>query len=252
MPAPIIGVTVSRFTSAQGIPRQGVAEAYISALIQAGASPVMIPLSLPEGSLAGLTSLLDGVLFTGGGDIQPQRYGSQPHPLVGDVDHDRDRVEMRLFHDTLSAGLPFLGICRGIQLVNVALGGTLYEDILEQRPHAQRHQYAQEYPRDYLAHPVLLDGDSGLASIYSTQTLEVNSLHHQGIDRLAPRLRTAGFAPDGLIEAVELPGYPFGFAVQWHPESLPDRPESHTLFRAFVQAAETRKEQASQPGPGRA
>jgi putative glutamine amidotransferase len=221
-----------------GYPQFAVMEAYISALAQAGACPVVIPLGLDEERLDALLPRLDGMLFTGGGDVHPERYGSQMHPLVDNVDADRDRLEIHLLRGAVQAGLPFLGICRGLQVINVALGGSLYEDLLDQMPHAARHQYSPEYPRDYLAHDVQVDGNSRLASILEGKSFGVNSLHHQGIKELAPGLTATALAPDGVIEAFELPGHPFGIAVQWHPEWLQAHAPMRALFRVFVQASD--------------
>jgi putative glutamine amidotransferase len=233
---PIIGLTASRTTGIQNVKLHSVAEAYVQALIDAGGTPVLIPLGLPGGRLAPLLERLDGVLFTGGGDIHPERYAGQPHPLVDLVDDDRDRVELSLLQEMLPQQKPFLGICRGLQLINVGLGGSLYEDILDQHPSAQRHQYYLDYPRSYQAHPVQIEPGSRLAAILGQTQAQVNSLHHQGIRRLGSELIPSAYAPDGIIEAVELAGHPFGMAVQWHPEWLTHLAEMRQLFAAFVQA----------------
>ena len=235
-----IGITTSRGHSDAGYPIFTLPEAYVDALQQAGAAPVMIPLGLPEEQLSGLLSRVDGVLFSGGGDVHPERYGSAPHPLVDFVDEDRDRVEVLLVNHALQQSLPILGICRGLQLINVALGGTLYEDLGDQLPGSIHHDYSEEHKRDYLAHPVRLEPGSLLAEVLGCSSIQVNSLHHQGIRQLAAGLRTSASAPDGVVEGVELPGYPFGLAVQWHPEWLLAYPPMRRLFNAFVDAARTR------------
>lgn len=238
MTAPLIGLTTYRFNNAYGYPQMGLSEMYSRAVEQAGGLPVLIPLGLPEERLQALLARLDGVLFTGGGDIAPERYGSVAHPLVGDVDPDRDRVELHLFDCVMQAGLPFLGICRGLQLVNTGLGGTLYEDILDQRDESIQHRYYPDWPRDYLAHTVNVEPESRLGSILGVSgDVPVNSLHHQGIRNLANGLKPTAFAPDGLIEAFELPDRPFALAVQWHPEWLQAHPPMQALFRAFIEAA---------------
>ena len=236
MPVPLIGVTTWRGTSKSGSPQFFLSQTYTSSLVEAGACPVMIPLDLPEAVLEALLSRLDGLLFSGGGDVHPSRYNSQMHPLVGDVDEDRDRIEIYLVKRALESGLPFLGICRGLQVINVAMGGTLYEDILDQHPHALKHAYYPDWPRDYLAHGVQVESASRLASILDGADFQVNSLHHQGIRQLAPSLQATAHAPDGLIEACELPGHPFGLAVQWHPECLQAHLPMRRLFQAFVGA----------------
>jgi putative glutamine amidotransferase len=235
--SPLIGITTYRILSRYGYPVIGVTEAYNQALSRAGAHPVLVPLGLPDDSLQGLLARLDGILFSGGGDVHPQRYGAQPHPLVDSVDEDRDRVEITLIQEVMARGIPFLGICRGLQVINVALGGSLYEDLLDQHPNALKHDRFPGEARDFLAHPVTINRDSQLLDILGSAEIEVNSLHHQGIRRLSPKLRATAHAPDGVIEAVEAPAHPFGLAVQWHPEWLQAHLAMRALFEKFVQAA---------------
>ena len=240
MNAPLIGVTATHITSKSGVVYTSIPEAYFQAIIRAGGIPIMIPFELDPSLLNQFSRILDGLLFSGGGDIHPSFYNNQIHPLVDEIDVRRDQLEIELLKQTLAAGKPFLGICRGLQLINVALGGSLYEDILDQRPRALRHQYTPEYPRNYLAHPVRLEANSQIGALIPLPEIQVNSLHHQGIDRLAPDLHASGYAPDGLIEVVELPGYPFGLAVQWHPEWLTDDPDMLRLFSAFIGSCQRR------------
>lgn len=234
---PLIGLTTFRQIDPYGQPQLAIQEAYVRALSAAGAAPLFIPLGLHENTLDRILSSLDGVLFTGGGDIHPEHYGSQMHPLVDEVDLDRDRVEIHLVKRVIENGMPFLGICRGLQMINVALGGTLYEDILDQRPGSLRHQYYPDWPRDYLAHDVRIETNSRLHKIVGHGEAPVNSLHHQGIRQLAPSVRPTAYAPDGIIEAIELSSHPYGLAVQWHPEWLPAHPSMQAIFRDFVAAA---------------
>ena len=237
MGSPLIGVTVHRQKSPSIPVYQRVGEASIESISAAGACPVMIPLGLAEEQLQALLPRLDGLLFTGGGDVQPERYNSHPHPLVQNVDEDRDQLEITLVDLAVRQQIPFFGICRGLQVINVALGGSLYEDLLEQRPGSMRHDFDEEFPRDHLAHPVSIQADTHLRAIIDTNDLDVNSLHHQGIQRLAPPLCASAHSPDGLVEAVEVANHPFGMAVQWHPECLPEHELMQRLFRAFVEAA---------------
>jgi putative glutamine amidotransferase len=180
---------------------------------------------------------LDGFLLTGGGDIAFERFGSEFYPHLEDVDPERDEVEFALIKASAGTGKPFLGICRGFQVVNVALGGTLYTHIHEQFPGAIKHDYDSGSERQLLAHEVDIEKTSNLGGVLGEISMKVNSLHHQGIKNLSPALRASAYAPDGLVEGVEIPGHPFGMAVQWHPEWLTDQPVNRRLFRAFVDAA---------------
>ncbi len=238
MSNPLIGVTVFRTTTTSGLPAVSVVDAYIQALIRAGAAPVLIPLGLPDAALNTLLDRLDGVLFTGGGDIAPDLFGEQSHPRMYDIDTDRDRVEMYLIDKLVSQKRPFMGICRGIQVINVALGGTLYADIADQHPNALRHDHYPNIPRDFLAHSVQISETSHLAQILGQPVQQVNSLHHQAIRQVAPSLTPSAYAPDGIVEAVELVSHPFGLGVQWHPEWLQAYEPMRALFKAFVQAAQ--------------
>jgi putative glutamine amidotransferase len=238
MSFPLIGLTGYRVRTESGSLRSMLSEMYTLAVSRAGGAPVVLPQGLPDAQLCELAARLDGLLFTGGGDVHPQRYASAMHPLVDSVDEERDRTEVLLIQEAVRLGKPFFGICRGIQVINVALGGTLYEDVLAQMPEAQPHAYSSEWPRDHLAHPVRLQEGSRLAKILGGASVRVNSLHHQGLRRVAPGLQAMGWAPDGLVEAVELPDHPYGLAVQWHPEWLQQHEPMRELFRAFVVAAE--------------
>lgn len=236
MPKPLVGITTFHSDSQRGYIYVAVTEAYIKAVIHAGAIPVLLPLGLPEDDLNQLLQTVDGVLFTGGGDIDPARFGGIPHPTVHEVDEDRDQMEIHLARQVVERGAPFLGICRGLQVINVALGGSLYTHIQDQHPNALKHDFFPGRPRNFHAHPVRVDEGTTLATILSQPIVQVNSLHHQGIDRLAPGLTPTAYAPDGLTEAVEISDHPFGLAVQWHPEWLQDQPEMRALFGAFVHA----------------
>ena len=238
MQSPVIGLTTNRLASTNPLaPNHGVSEAYVQAISNAGGLPLLIPLGLPEHDWQALAARLDGILFTGGSDLDPAIFNGTPHPRVYDVDPDRDALEIALARHAAGTGRPFLGICRGAQAVNVALGGTLYTDIADQVPGALRHDWYPDIPRDYRAHPVTLAPSSRLAGILGTTQPQVNSLHHQGLQHIGAGLAVTGHAPDGMVEAVELPHHPFGIAVQWHPEWLQDDPAMRALFRAFIEAA---------------
>lgn len=237
MPIPIIGLTTYNSENKYGFPIASLSHRYISALTEAGAAPVLIPSGLSEDARRSLLERLDGLLLTGGGDIAVERSNGVFDAHVEDVDPGRDALEFALVEAAAKNGKPFLGICRGFQVVNVALGGTLFTHLQDQFPGALRHDYDSGSQREFLAHEVIVEKDTRLASTFEAIRFKVNSLHHQGVKELAPALRPAGHAPDGLLEAMELPGHPFGMAVQWHPEWLTDQPVSRRLFRAFVDAA---------------
>lgn len=235
MSGPLIGITTSHMPGKEGEGKISLPQAYVQAIQGAGGIPLLIPVGLSQERVPDLVFHLDGVLFSGGGDVHPSRYGGAFHPSVS-FNEERDRLELDLMQAVLSRRLPFFGICRGLQVINVGLGGSLYEDLLDQRPQSLQHNRSDK-PRHYLAHPVVIEANSHLSRIVGHSRLEVNSLHHQGIRDLAPGLRATAYAPDGLIEAIELEGYPFGLAVQWHPECLLFSDAMQALFQVFVQAA---------------
>jgi len=241
---PIIGLTTDHGTNPSGTPNVSIPQAYVTALIAAGATPILVPSELLAASRRSLFAHLDGILFTGGGDIACERFSGLPHPRVNGVDESRDDLEFAFLDWAVSEGKPFLGICRGFQVVNAALGGTLFTHIPDQVPGAIKHDYfVPDWPRDYLAHTVSVDRGSHLAEVLGATEIQVNSRHHQGAEKIAPSLKVVAHAPDGLVEGLELLGHPFGLAVQWHPEGLTDRPEAQRLFKAFVDACEVRNKQ---------
>jgi putative glutamine amidotransferase len=211
-----------------------VQHTYIRAVTQAGGLPVMIPAIMDEEDRNELYSRLQGVLFSGGGDIDIKYFKGEDHPEIADVDDARDITELSLLKQSVADGKPFLAVCRGIQVMNVALGGTLYTHIPDQFKTTIEHSQ-DEFTT--LIHPVNIDEDSRLAEIFGETLLNVNSLHHQGLKDVASDLRVVGHAPDGMIEAVELAGHPYAMGVQWHPEWLTDQPVMRRLFKSFVDAS---------------
>ncbi len=234
---PIIGVTTYQGKNDEGFPISAVQRAYIDSLIAAGCIPLLIPSSLSGKMLQPLLSHLDGVLFTGGGDIGIDRFYGEPHHRITNVDPERDSIELSLLAAFIEMKKPFLGICRGFQMINVGLGGSLFTDIGDQKPGALKHDYYPDYPRTYLAHKVEVIKGTRLAKILGETEILVNSLHHQGAKELSPGLVQSAFAPDGLVEGIELPDHPFGIAVQWHPEWLKDQPPMRHLFESFVEVS---------------
>ncbi len=238
---PLVGITTERWSSSLTQPNnnvQGVLTTYLDAVSQAGGLPVLIPLSLDDDDLLALYARVQAVLLPGGGDLDPAWYHAAPHPRTAGIDHDRDRVELQLTRQAVADRKPFFGICRGAQVFNVALGGTLYQDLPSERPGDVRHSHPfPEFPRETIAHPVSVEEESRLARLLGAPIVSVNSRHHQAVKDVAPGLSVAAHAPDGVIEALELPAHPFALAVQWHPENLQHRPEMRALFEKFVEAA---------------
>ena len=234
---PLIGITTYHSTNSYGQPLVVLQQSYVRAIKQAGGVPVLIPSLIAEDGWDSLYARLDGILFSGGGDIGLEHSPGDSHPRIDDVDPERDSVELKMLNTAASDGKPFLGICRGCQVMNVALGGTLYTHIPDQLPNALDHSYPGNM-RTVLVHQVKIEEGTHVAEIFGEPIIKVNSLHHQGLKDIAPSLRVAGHAPDGLVEAIELPDHPFGLAVQWHPEWLTDQEGTRNLFRKFVDAAE--------------
>lgn len=244
---PIIGVPTQTLQAIDGIP-EGLPHSwvmnhrYFLALTEVGALPWMVPLlDQDPDTLRGIYQKLDGVFIAGGVDMHPASYGEEVHRLCGRTDPSRDAVELLFARWALEEGKPIFGVCRGMQVINVVAGGTLYQDCGEQFTGSIKHDYFPNagYERDYLAHEIRLVEGTRLHAIYGSSEGRVNSMHHQGIKRLGGGLRVSAYAPDGLMEALEDAGdHRFAIGVQWHPEMLmgQDAP-THRLFEAFVQSA---------------
>ena len=229
---PWIGITSSQ------LPQQketGTSSAYIHALQDSGALPLLLPLSLTANDCEQLAESLDGFLFTGGPDVHPFLFGEETLNGCGNQSALRDESELLLFSRVYRQKKPVLAICRGIQLINIALGGDIYQDIDTQveRPLSIAHR--QPFDPSVPSHHVTLSKGSRLSALLGSETIEVNSSHHQAIRRPADGLQICGQAPDGIIEAVEQSDYPFLFGVQWHPELLySTRDHARKLFSAFL------------------
>ncbi|GEM84233.1 gamma-glutamyl-gamma-aminobutyrate hydrolase family protein [Meiothermus hypogaeus] len=228
----LIGVT-PQSRSTEGLFRTriwGLLEPYVRALESQGASIVILP---PQASdrLPALLHKLDGVLLPGGVDVDPAHFGEEPIPEMGEVSLERDAIELFVARYTAQHGIPTLGVCRGVQVMNVALGGSLYQDLPAQGFRSVQHYQKAEPP--VLGHSVEQTGQSPLNKLFEPR-FRVNSYHHQALKDLAPGLRPVATAPDGIVEAVALEGHPFYLGVQWHPELLP---EQWGIFRALVEAA---------------
>lgn len=237
--APLIGIT----TSSRVNPNSGwlYNVAYVGimqAVADAGGLPVLIPVCVNEATLRGIYRRLDGLLLPGGGDVDPRYYGAPAHPQTGTPDDARDAAELLLARWAVEDDLPVFGICRGHQVLNVALGGTLIQDIPSQLQTPLVHDVPKPAPRSTIAHEVEIVGHSRLARILEATRVPVNSLHHQSIERPAAGLIVTACSRDGVIEATELPDRRFVLTVQWHPEDLYlSDAAMKRLFSAFVEAA---------------
>ena len=210
---------------------------YMDGIRLAGGLPVMLPLSSDKAIIDQICRTVDGLLFTGGHDIFPGLYREETNALCGPVCKERDKMEIMLFSEAvMNMNKPALGICRGIQLFNVALGGTLYQDLPSQFSGRFSINHRQTNPNDEKSHTVMIDSSSPLFTLLNSVRMEVNSIHHQGICELPPELERMAIAEDGLIEAVYMPSKKFVWAVQWHPELTLYDANSQLLFDAFIGA----------------
>jgi putative glutamine amidotransferase len=211
---------------------------YVRALEIAGAVPLLLPV-VDHLSAKDLLAGLDGLVLSGGGDLHPAEYQQDPSSDLLTVSRDRDRTELALARQALSTDLPLLAICRGAQVLNVAAGGDLLQDIHAEIPSALEHDHRG--PRDKIVHRVKLVAGTRLAKIFAPAAeLEVNSLHHQAVNKLAPGFRVAGRAEDGIIEAIEQDGPWWVMGVQWHPEVAGRGNGSSDLFADFAAACRLR------------
>jgi putative glutamine amidotransferase len=245
MTVPLIAVPVAEF-SHDGRSLYAINAPYVAALRAAGALPVLLPVCDPPDDLVAHLGAFAGLLLAGGGDVCPEFYGQPGTSHITGADPVRDVAELALTRAALEHGLPILGICRGAQLLSVAAGGSLHQDIQSSHPAALDHRYRAGNPRGHLAHPVRLQHDSLLACCLGAahqEQVAVNSMHHQAVDTPPSGFRVTAWAPDGIIEAIEANGngQRYALGVQWHPEELvPHHALMVALFRSFVQACSGR------------
>ena len=235
MNPPLIGVSTS-ITVGASPERAYVNTAYLRAVQAAGGIPVLLPPQVDAEARRVLWERLDGLVLTGGGDIDPVRFGEAAHPKTTEVSPARDALEIELVERAMRDDVPLLAICRGLQVLNVARGGSLHQDLP-----IEPIQHNQTEPRDQATHVVKVMGEgTRLGRVLGAVEVQVNSMHHQGINRLGRGLREVAWAPDGVIEGVELSeARGFVLGVQWHPEELTGRdPAARNLFHALVTAAE--------------
>ena len=233
---PIIGISAGREIGNTQFYKTALAQKYTDAIINAGGTPLIIPLGMAEEQLEDIANAVDGIMVTGGGDMATEIFNGQAHPRVCGVDALRDETEFKLVRFADKMQKPLLGICRGNQVINVAFGGTLFTDIAAQVPEAKRHDWYPNIPRDQLSHTISITKDAKLVKIFGGTEIAVNSLHHQSIDKIGEGLLVTAHAPDGIIESIEKPDHPYLIGVQWHPEWLTALPAMQNLFKTFVNA----------------
>ena len=208
---------------------------YMDGLLSAGALPVILPFSTENSDLERIFEICDGFLFTGGQDVSPALYNEIPIDGINCICEKRDILEIEIFRRAFALDKPILGICRGIQLINVAMGGTLYQDLHLQYPSDIIHR--QSPPYDIPSHTVTIEERCPLFNCLGINSADVNSSHHQAIKNLAPGLKAMAYSADGIIEAVYSPDRTFLWAVQWHPERLYNKDENNKkIFNAFVRS----------------
>lgn len=242
---PLIGITCNYetrdlvgMTSDMGTPGQDwnfLAGDYVYAVERAGGIPVILPRCESQAVLRELIGKLDGILISGGHDVDPSSYQETLRDCCGYVVPERDTMDLTVIRTALDKNLPILAICRGIQILNAALGGTIWQDIQKEGGY-ERHSFGNAVSREQAVHPVALAEGSILHQIYGKSTVMVNSFHHQAVRMPAKDAVITAVSPDGVTEAMELPGDAFVVAVQWHPEMMFDSAEQKQLFSAFVEA----------------
>lgn len=238
---PLIGVTTS-ITVGKRPERAYLNSAYLVAVQRAGGVPLPLPPPLDDRAREELPARCDGFLLTGGGDLDPALFDEPPHPSLYEVARARDRLEVALVRHALAAGKPLLAVCRGIQVLNVAFGGTLFQDVASDPGTDIQHEQDRDgRPRDEPSHPVKVAAGSRLARVLGTTDLLVNSMHHQAVKAPGRGLVPVAWAPDGIVEGLEredADAAPLVLGVQWHPEELTDKdPAARRLFAALVDAS---------------
>lgn len=238
---PLIGITSSNHTNKHGWAYHAGYAANAQSIIRAGGLAVFLPAEMSDEITRATYERLDGVLLSGGGDVDPARYNEPADPLSKNIDARRDDIEIRLAQWAVADDRPLFGICRGHQVLNVALGGKLVQDVPTMVDTDIKHDIPFDEPRTNLVHTVTIEPGSKLLAAVGQPTVRVNSLHHQAVIEVGAGARVVARAEDGIIEGVELPDRFFALSVQWHPEDLTvNQPEAANLFEAFVAAARAR------------
>ncbi len=237
---PLIGLTVYE-TMKSGLSGVYLGKDYTDAVYEAGGHPVALPFTKDLKLIQEWADRLDGLILTGGEDIAPSLYGEEPRQGLGDVSPLRDHFEARLLVCMIDKNKPVFAICRGIQVLNAVMGGTLFQDLTREWPSSLQH--SQNAPRDHSAHVVKIGKGTKLQQIVGADDLPTNTFHHQAVKQIAPGFAPSAHSRDGLIEAVEDPLRAFVIGVQWHPENLWRSSERHfRLFATFVDTAKNSNE----------
>lgn len=233
---PIIGLTCHLHPASP--PRSAIVQLYAEAVLHAGGAVVALPVGMDEDAMYSTYSLLDGILLPGGDDLGPRHYGHEPHPKLGAVDLDRDELELSMARWALRDQVPILGICRGIQVLAVAAGGTLFQDIPSELASDLLHD-VRDSGRDHLSHTVTIESNSKLRSALRTGSTLVNSFHHQSVRDVPEGFVISARADDGVVEGIECTHHPYAIGVQCHPEGMwqTTAPQFSGLFLSLVAAA---------------
>nr|WP_320025267.1 gamma-glutamyl-gamma-aminobutyrate hydrolase family protein [uncultured Acetobacterium sp.] len=211
---------------------------YTEGIARAGGIPIILSILDQDKDIEAIADRLDGFVFSGGQDVDPLQYGEVMLECCNEIYPPRDDLEIKLLEAVMKRDKPVFGVCRGLQLINVALGGTLYQDINKQMKRDQKIQHFQQNNYEYPVHEVTVEKNSKLSEIVGSDKIRVNSMHHQGINHLSSRLIATASSNDSLVEAIEIPELSFGLAVQWHPEFLwRDDERTLSILQAFVEAA---------------
>lgn len=236
---PIIGVTTAMEINEEWY---FVSPDNIEAIVRSEGLPIMLPYLTDYVQINDLANKLDGLYLTGGGDIDPILFGEQPHQQLGDVMPARDHFELVLIRRMIELGKPILAVCRGVQILNIALGGDMYQDIYAQIDR-ELIQHQQQAPKYHPSHHVTVAKGSLLHQLTGKERLRVNSRHHQANRKIASSLKICAKAEDGMIEAIEGVGGTFILGLQWHPENMAKKndPASLAIYRGFIQACKERR-----------
>lgn len=239
---PVIAVTTTSYSGAEyRTPQILLGSPYLEAVQRVSATPLLLTPAHAKASIAALMEIVDGLMLTGGEDVDPSRYGQTPHPKLGTVNHARDEMELGALSIALERRMPVFAICRGFQLLNVHFGGTLFQDLPTEKPRGVIHE--QTAPINERWHGARVERGSRVEKLFAADHFQINSFHHQGVDRLGEGLHPVAWAEDGLVEAAEAVDYPWVIGVQWHPErGEVEIPEDHrhpdaSLFSAFAEEA---------------